>query len=440
MDVPKSSIVHSHNSYANRRALARTFRLGLKSLWLHKLRSFLTMLGIVFGVASVIAMLAVGEGASHAAQEQIRQQGSQNIIIRSVKPPEDEEGSGGRTAMIEYGITHNDIDRIRATLSTVEVIVPGRVIRKKVWNGGNRLDCEVMGTTTRYPEVNNRTIETGRFFSEAEMERRTNVCVLDAEIVPTLFPLNAAVGKSVRVGSDFYNVVGILSPKSGVAGSITTTSDANTGRIYIPLTTAHARFGEITIRQSSGSQEIERVEFHEVTVALTRIEDVIPTWRVIEDMMARYHKKQDYTIIVPLDLLRAAEKTARIFNLVLGAIAAISLLVGGIGIMNIMLASVTERTREIGIRRALGARRADIVLQFLVEAVILSGIGGIIGVTVGVIIPLLISAFSSEMTTIVTFWSPILAFSISAGIGVAFGLYPALRAADMDPVIALRHE
>jgi putative ABC transport system permease protein len=398
------------------------------------------MLGIVFGVASVIAMLAVGEGASHAAQEQIRQQGSQNIIIHSVKPPENEEGSGGRTAMIEYGITHKDIDRIRATLSTVEVIVPSRVMRKKVWNVGNRLDCEVMGTTTRYPEVNNRAIETGRFFGEAEMERRANICVLDAEIVPTLFPLEAAVGKSVRVGSDFYNVVGILSPKSGVAGSITTTGDANTGRIYIPLTTAHARFGEITVRQSSGSQEIERVEFHEVTVAVTRIEDVIPTWRVIEDMMDRYHKKQDYEITVPLDLLRAAEKTARIFNLVLGAIAAISLLVGGIGIMNIMLASVTERTREIGIRRALGARRADIVLQFLVEAVILSGIGGIIGVTVGVLIPLLISAFSSEMTTIVTFWSPILAFSISAGIGVAFGLYPALRAADMDPVIALRHE
>jgi len=398
------------------------------------------MLGIVFGVASVIAMLAVGEGASHAAQEQIRQQGSQNIIVRSVKPPEDEEGSGGRTRMIEYGITHNDVRRIRATLPTVEVIVPGRIIRKKVWNVGNRLDCEVMGTIPWYPRTNNRAIKTGRFFTETEMDRRSNVCVLDAEIVPTLFPLEAAVGKAVRVGGDFYNVIGILSPLGGGGDTNATTGNVKSGRMYIPLTTALTRFGEIDVRQSSGSQEIERVEFHEVTVAVTRLEDVVPTWRVIEDMMARYHKKQDYEIIVPLDLLRDAERTARIFNLVLGAIAAISLLVGGIGIMNIMLASVTERTREIGIRRALGARRGDIVLQFLVEAVILSGIGGVIGVSVGVLIPVLISAFSTEMTTIVTFWSPVLAFSISAGIGVAFGLYPALRAADMDPVIALRHE
>jgi len=421
--------------YTNWRALSRTFRLGLKSLWLHKLRSFLTMLGIVFGVASVIAMLAVGEGASHAAQEQIRQQGSQNIILRSVKPPENEQGSSGKTRMIEYGITQKDLKRIRATLPMVGVIVPGRIFREQVWNVGNRLDCDVMGTITWFTEMNNREMASGRFFTEAEMERRASVCVLDAEIVPTLFPREAAIGKSVRVGRDYYHVIGILSPKSG-----TSLNQSKVGRMYIPLTTASTRFGEITVRNSSGSQEIERVEFHEVTVSVKRLEDVIAVWRVIEDLMDRYHKKHDYEIIVPLDLLRAAERTARIFNLVLGSIAAISLLVGGIGIMNIMLASVTERTREIGIRRALGARRRDIVLQFLVEAVILSGLGGILGVILGVTIPLLISAFSTELTTIVTFWSPVLAFSISAGIGVAFGLYPALRAADMDPVQALRHE
>ncbi len=397
------------------------------------------MLGIVFGVASVIAMLAVGEGASHAAQEQIRQQGSHNIILRSVKPPEDESGSGGQTWMIEYGITHKDLKRIRATLPMIDVIVPGRIFRNKVWNVGNRLDCEVMGTIAWYPKMQNRVVSSGRFFTESEMEQRASVCVLDAEIVPTLFPREAAVGKSVRVGRDYYHVIGIMSPQTG-GGEGTSSNQSTTGRMYIPLTTAQTRFGEILVRQSSGSREVERVEFHEAIITVDRIEDVIAAWRVIEDLFERYHEKQDYEIIVPLDLLRAAERTARIFNLVLGAIAAISLLVGGIGIMNIMLASVTERTREIGIRRALGARRRDIIFQFLVEAVILSGIGGIIGVTVGIIIPLLISAFSSEMTTIVTFWSPILAFSISAAIGVAFGLYPALRAAAMDPVIALRHE
>ncbi len=397
------------------------------------------MLGIVFGVASVIAMLAVGEGASHAAQEQIRQQGSHNIILRSVKPPEDDSGSSGKTWMIEYGITYKDLLRIRATLPMIDVIVPGRVFRKQVWNAGHRLDCEVMGTIAWYPNMQNRVVSSGRFFTESEMEQRASVCVLDAEIVPTLFPREAAIGKSVRVGRDYYHVIGIMSPQSGGGQSASTNQSAK-GRMYIPLTTAQTRFGEILVRQSSGSREVERVEFHEAVVTVKNIEDVVPAWRVIEDLFDRYHKKQDYEIVVPLELLRAAERTARIFNLVLGAIAAISLLVGGIGIMNIMLASVTERTREIGIRRALGARRRDIIFQFLVEAVILSGIGGIIGVTVGIIIPFLISAFSSEMTTIVTFWSPILAFSISAGIGVAFGLYPALRAAAMDPVIALRHE
>jgi putative ABC transport system permease protein len=396
------------------------------------------MLGIVFGVASVIAMLAVGEGASFAAQEQIRQQGSQNIIIRSVKPPENEQGSSERTRMLDYGIRYKDLQRIRATLPMVDVIVPGRVARKQVWNAGHRLDCEVMGTIAWYPKMNSRAIASGRFFTEAEMNRRASVCVLDAEVVPKLFPREAAIGNSVRVGRDYYHVIGIFAPKGTEGGS--TANESAIGRVYIPLTTAQTRFGEISIRRSSGSEEVERVEFHEVTVTVARMEDVMPAWRVIEDLMDRFHDKQDYEIVVPLDLLRAAERTARIFNLVLGSIAAISLLVGGIGIMNIMLASVTERTREIGIRRALGARRGDIVMQFLVEAVILSAIGGIIGVTFGITVPLLISAFSSELKTIVTFWSPIIAFSISAAIGVAFGLYPALRAANMDPVVALRHE
>ncbi len=427
-------------------SLRRSVRLGLRSIWLHRLRSSLTMLGIVFGVGSVIAMLAVGEGASFEAQEQIRQQGSHNIIVRSVKPPEDETGSRGNSWMIEYGITGRDLQRIRETIPTVDTIVPGRILRKKVWNIGRRVDCDVIGTLPIYAETRNFPVATGRFFSEAEMARQANVIVLGAEVVPELFPLETALGNSVRIGKNYYTVVGIMEPRGGAAGetakhakAAAAVAQSSPKSVYIPLSTATTRFGEIIVKQSSGSREIERVEFHEATIKIKNLDDVIETSRIIEDLMQLNHKRADFEIVVPLSLLQAAERTARIFNIVLGSIAAISLLVGGIGIMNIMLANVSERTREIGIRRAVGARQQDIAVQFLIETLLLSGIGGVAGVAIGVGLPQLITYFA-EQRTIVTFWSPILALGISAGVGVAFGLYPAMRAAKMDPVEALRHE
>jgi len=210
-------------------------------------------------------------------------------------------------------------------------------------------------------------------------------------------------------------------------------------RLFIPLSTARTHYGEVVRRERSGSIEAERVELHEVTVKVDRPERVVEVADSIKALLEQTHKKVDYAIVVPLELLRRAEQTKRIFTIVLGSIAAISLLVGGIGIMNIMLASVTERTREIGVRRALGARRRDVILQFLVETVILSGAGGILGVVLGLTIPYVVTLFS-KMPTVIVFWSPLLAFSISALVGVVFGLYPALRAARMDPVEALRHE
>ena len=193
------------------------------------------------------------------------------------------------------------------------------------------------------------------------------------------------------------------------------------------------------MKRRTGSFEYEKVAFHEITLKVESLDSVLPVSEAVKALLERHHKTMDYEVTVPLELLKRAERTKYIFNVVLGSIAAISLLVGGIGIMNIMLASVTERTREIGIRRALGARRRDIMTQFLVETVMLSGLGGCLGVLLGITIPWLVTHFAS-MVTIVTFWSPILAFSISAAVGVIFGLYPALRAADMDPVEALRHE
>ena len=423
--------------------LRRTIRLGVRSLWLHRLRSLLTVLGIVFGVCSVIAMLAIGEGASFEAQEQIKNLGSQNIILRSVKPPEEQKISdkGSQSYVLQYGVTYKDLDRIRQTIPGVVVVLPARNIRDYVWNISRRVDCDVVGTVPWYPELRNHQVAYGRFFTDADMESQTSVCVLGAEMVPALFPLESPLGKHVRVGGDYYQVIGVMEPRGQEPPGSETQGAAKAAdnRMFIPLETAKLRYGEVLIRRRSGSMEAERVQLHEITVKIASLDDVTSVADAIKEVLERNHKKKDYDVVVPLELLRRAERTKQIFNIVLGSIAAISLLVGGIGIMNIMLASVTERTREIGIRRALGARRQDIISQFLVETVLLAGAGGIIGVLLGVAIPFVVS-YAAGMKTIITFWSPFLAFSISAIVGVVFGLYPALRAADMDPVEALRHE
>ena len=423
--------------------LQRTFRLALKSLWLHRLRSLLTVLGIVFGVCSVIAMLAIGEGASFEAQEQIKNLGSQNIILHSVKPPEEQKVSdkGSDSYVLQYGLTYGDLKRIKLTIPGVSIIVPGRIMRDYVWNISHRVDCEIMGTVPWYPEMRNHHVARGRFFSDADMAASANVCVLGAEMVPILFPLDSPVGKDIRVGGDYYRVIGVMEPRGQKARIDDTQASAKAAahQMFIPLETAKTRYGEILAKMRAGSFEAEHVELHEVTVKVADRDQVLAVANAVKEVLKRHHKKKDYHMMVPLELLKRAERTKQIFNIVLGSIAAISLLVGGIGIMNIMLATVTERTREIGIRRALGAKRRDIITQFLVEAVMLSGTGGVLGVALGIAVPFAVS-YAAGMKTIVTFWSPLIAFTISGLVGVAFGIYPAMRAANMDPVEALRHE
>jgi len=420
----------------------RSVRLGIKSLWLHGLRSLLTVLGIVFGVCSVIAMLAIGEGASSEAQDQIKNLGSENIIIRSTKPPDDQKASNSRqNFVLDYGLKDFDVSRIQSTVPYVKVVVPARIIRDYVWNITRRVDCEISGTTPLYPILRNQRLSQGRFFTEGEMMEGVNVCIIGAEMAVILFPIESPLGKDVKVGSEYYRVIGVLEPlaKSFKSDTEAIASTVPVHRMFIPLDTARVRFGEVLMKRRAGSFEAERVALHEITVKVGKPEDVTRVSLAIRAMLEKFHPKKDYEIVVPLELLRRAERTKQIFNIVLGSIAAISLLVGGIGIMNIMLASVTERTREIGIRRALGARRHDIIVQFLVEAVILSGTGGILGVVLGILVPFIVTYFS-EMKTIITFWSPVIAFTISAAVGVIFGIYPATRAAQMDPVEALRHE
>lgn len=419
--------------------LWRTTSLGLKSLWLHKLRSFLTALGVVFGVASVVAMLAIGEGASEEAQEQIRKLGSQNIIVESVKPP-DSDGSSNesRSMVIEYGITLRDIQQIRQTIPGISVVVPSRKISENIWHLQYRVEGQIMGVLPIYPSMRNRETLEGRFFNEFEANEHSAVCVLSQSAARLLFPLETPTGKSVRVRGYYYRVVGVIEDESRRVGGDSGSSPAE-AQVMIPFSTLMDHYGETFFRYKTGGFEAERVEFHEAILRVEDIQQVESRATAVRHLLSKNHTKEDWRMIVPVELLEQAAATKRIFSIVLGSIAAISLLVGGIGIMNIMLASVTERTREIGIRRALGARQADIVVQFLIETVLLSGAGGVIGVVVGIAIPIIVQEVAG-VTTVVKAWAPTLAFSISVLTGIAFGIYPARRAAAMNPVQALRHE
>ncbi len=429
--------------------LKRTFKLGLKSLWMHRLRSTLTALGIVFGVCSVIAMLAIGQGASKAAQDAIARLGSTNLIIETVKPPKEPFGTGGTQNSTKYGLTYADAEAIRNTLADVMVTIPVRVINQEArYRTRPSVAVKIIGTIPWYRDVSPVRILRGRFLSSTDMHYQQRVCVVDEPVARKLFTFDDPLGQDMEIHGNFYRVVGICvtAESNGMGNSFGKDSSVETesksgvlGNVYIPVTTAKSRFTEFAASFSGGSGGFEIVELQKIIVKVSSNDQVLPTRKSLDTLLSRLHKKNDYQIIVPLELLRQAKQTQRIFSIVLGSIAAISLLVGGIGIMNIMLATVSERTREIGIRRALGAKKRDIVIQFLSETLLLTLTGGVLGIILGSIIPYLVTYFSN-MPTIITGSSLVLSFGISGAIGITFGLYPAYRAANMDPIESLRHE
>jgi putative ABC transport system permease protein len=424
------------------RRIFRSLKLGMKSLLLHKLRSGLTVLGIVFGVAAVISMLAVGEGSSRKAQRQFAELGATNIIYRSVKPSDETMSSGGgRRMVLNYGLKYEDYDRLLATVPTLKKALPIREIRKQIRYLSRFLDGRVVGTTQDYADFTKLEIDKGRFLSASDNARYENYAVLASETAKTLFPYENPLGKSVKLGSDYYTVVGVTKEKASSAGVGTSLSSQDFNRdVYIPLNTCKLRFGERLVDSRPGSFSIEETQLSQITLQVHSIDQVRATAPIIEGAVQKYHPKQDVKMTVPYDLLMQAQATARQFSIILGTIASISLLVGGIGIMNIMLATVTERTREIGIRRALGAKQRDITMQFLIETIVLSGVGGVLGVCIGIGIPEILRAFAPDQEPVVTGGSVLLSFGISVAIGILFGLYPARRAAKMDPIEALRHE
>jgi len=417
--------------------LIRNIGLGIENLLLHKLRTFLTMLGVVFGVGSVVAMLSVGEGASKEALEQIRKVGSNNIIVSSIKSVEEVSQTTVHSHMSIYGLTYDDQLRVAETFDKVRQVVPVKLVRKDARLGARSLELRIVGTTPAWFELLQREVLAGRVLSADDATNRAGIVVLTEHGVRKLMATENTVGQTVRIGGSYYEVVGIVRSESGMAGNIQMPDEQIDA--YIPIEVAKERYGDITTRVTSGSYERVMVELHKMIVEVEDIKDVEATAKGIEAMLKRFHKKEDYRVSVPLALLRQAERTKRTFNIVLGSIAAISLLVGGIGIMNIMLASVTERTREIGIRRAIGAKRRQIISQFLIETVVLSTLGGLIGIGLGLFIPWLITKFAG-MPTVVTGKSVVLSVGISITVGIIFGLYPAVPAANVDPIIALRHE
>ena len=439
--------------------LLKKLRLGFNSLLLHKLRAGLAVLGILIGVAAVIWLVAMGEGVSHQAQQQIKDLGATNIIVRSVKPPQVSSSSGG-SLFIEYGLLRKDYDRILSNVPTIREAVPMREIRQEIRYADRTVDAKLVGCTTKYKSLNHLLMDRGRFLSDHDSQNADNVAVLGHLTAKTLFPYEDPIGRTVQVGDDFYTVIGQTAqrtPSAAIGGSLEAREyDLD---VYIPLSTLRWRIGDLVATARSGSLEGEIVELSQITVGVDDIEQVDETADIIRTLLEKYHQgKADFAVVVPKELLRQAEMMRAMFNVLLVLIAGISLLVGGIGIMNIMLATVTERTREIGIRRALGATQNDIIQQFLTETIVLSSVGGLLGVLCGFLcepavwgfrrvaeqlLPDMMASLPSNIQNLqpqIAPWSIVVAFGISVGVGMLFGLYPARRAAQMDPIEALRHE
>jgi len=440
------------------RSLLQKLRLGIGSLLLHKLRSALAVLGILIGVTAVIWLVAMGEGVSEQAQQQIKDLGATNIIVRTIAPAYQPLRNDSQFCL-QYGLLRDDFDRIVANIPAIQQAVPMREVSSEVSSGARILDAKLIGCTPHYFTLNHLQMARGRFLMDYDLRQVNNVAVLGHKAAEALFSYEDPIGKTVQIKGDFYLVVGQTAertPSAAIGGSL----DARQydSDVYIPLPTFRARIGDIVSTLRSGSYQREEVQLSQITVTVSELDEVDETAGIIRALLEKYHKTVDYAVVVPKELLRQAEMLRAMFNVLLVLIAGISLLVGGIGIMNIMLATVTERTREIGIRRALGATRSDIIQQFLSETVVLSGLGGLLGVGSGFlcqpavtgsrwllrqVVPDLMTALPSNLQHLeprIAPWSVVVAFGISVAVGVLFGLYPARRAANMDPIEALRHE
>jgi putative ABC transport system permease protein len=445
--------------------------IAFESLVSNKLRTMLTALGIIFGVAAVISMLAIGNGAQKEILDQIKMVGVNNIVINPLIPLSDnqdqnsgDQSSGSEKKKRKYtpGLTLKDAEAIQDILPGVRTVCPEITVNSFVMQGGKRVNAKIIGVNSEYFSLYNIPLEEGTLFNEFQEEDGITVCVIGANIRAKMFPDVDPLNKYIKCGNVWLKVIGVLKKNNiTVTGLESTGVNVQNDNIFVPVKTMLMRYQNRALISARKLQEgfmaggggffifssepagKGSANYHQLDKIVVQVEEtgmLNSTVEILSRMLERRHVGvKDFEITVPELLLKQQQRTKDIFNIVLGAIASISLVVGGIGIMNIMFASVLERIREIGIRMAIGATRKDIVVQFLAEAVLISITGGIIGVILGVVISKLITHFAGILT-IVSPFAVLLSFVVSASVGIIFGYSPAKRAAQRDPIESLRHE
>jgi len=440
--------------------------IAIESIMANQMRSILTALGIIFGVAAVITMLAIGKGAQQEILEQIKMVGVNNIIVTPIiESAEGENGddSGGESQKKKFspGLTLKDVDAIKEVIPTVNTASAEITLNSYVIKEGKRASAKLLGVSTAYFDIFNLPLEEGAFFNEYQEENGIPVCVIGANIKNKFFSKENPIGKYIKFDKVWLKVVGVLEKND-----VSLTRFENIGvnvmndNIYVPVKTMLMRYQNralvgsrikasmnvfrrgpmITAFGSSNDSESNYNQLDRIIVQVNESNELSPSTDLLARLLLRRHEEvKDFEITVPELLLKQEQRTKDIFNIVLGAIASISLLVGGIGIMNIMYATVMERIKEIGTRLAIGAQKRDIVVQFLAEAVLISVIGGLLGVIIGITASWLVNRFA-DIATIVTPISVIISFAVSASVGVIFGYSPAKRASERDPIESLRYE
>ena len=437
--------------------------IAIEAVLANRMRSILTGLGIIFGVAAVIAMLAIGNGAQQEVIDQMKLVGVNNIVIKPVIEQSEEalgseEGSAQSEKRFSPGLNAQDLKAIKEVVSGINKISPEIILDTYLINNGIRRTAKIVGIEPNYFELFNFNLERGSNFSDYHLKHGSPVCIIGNSIKTKFFPFEDPIGKYLKCGNNWLKVVGILDKRV-----ISSTSIQNLGirdynmDVYTPLQTVLIRYKNRSViteqmlreanraanQESTGNSSVEKKNYHQLDKLVIQVESTVmltPIADIINRLLTRRHNETiDFEIEIPELLLKQQQRTNEIFNYVLGAIAGISLLVGGIGIMNIMLASVLERIKEIGLRMSLGAQQQDIINQFLFEAIMISVTGGIIGVILGVSFAFLVSILA-DIPTVITFSSIILSFGVAAAVGLIFGIAPARKAAKQDPIQSLRYE
>lgn len=441
---------------------------GLDAMINNRFRAVLTSLGIIFGVAAVIAMLAIGNGAEKEILEQIKQIGSNNIVIKIKLPEpktEEEQKSrkpGQENQKFSPGLSLADAENIQQTVPGVKSVSPEIESETIFFTNGLKTKGKLLGITNAYFETSGISVTQGQSFSDLQWENSMPVCLIGRGIQSKLFANTEAIGQPIKCGATWFKVIGILDDRKVDEKSMSKLSIRNVNQeVYVPIQTFLMRVmnrSEVTKEEikryqeeqanaeetgESSSKPVGVVNYNQLdrlVVTMQESNSMEPAVEVIDKLLKRRHfGAEDYEIVVPELLLKQEQKTRKLFNLVLAVIAGISLLVGGIGIMNIMLASVLERIKEIGLRLAIGARRADIVYQFIAEAIVISLSGGILGIILGIIFSYLIEIFA-DIETVISATSVVISFFVSVSVGLIFGIYPARKASQQNPIESLRYE